>query len=146
MTTVYFMKNTANNMGLWKQFFEGKEIDVLFSAPEGEVVRSIRPFAMEQKVPAYVLDELQEAALTENETLHDVQERMIDALQMMVNDYQDKVILVCTHPVPIGSVVEYFDSTFGYEDYQQAIKKQTYVMKMEFEGESCLGIEEILCV
>lgn len=166
MTTIYFMKNTLASMGLSTQFMKDKKVDVVFSAPEAKAIQMVRSFAMQLNTSAYVLDELRDVTINSDDTefvirhmfrddnyhisggesYNGIQERMIDALQMMVNDYANKTVVVNSHAFPISTVIEYFDSTFGYEDYCKVSEKSPYIVKLEFNGETCLSMEDILCV
>lgn len=151
-----------------KEFFKDKGIDLVYSSPFLRAIETIKPFADSIRQPIYLVDEFAERKIGSlphdmvaymiqqwedfdykvegGESLYEVQERMIDGLQMLVNQEEGKNIIVSTHGTALATVINYFDPTFLYADYHRIKQVMPWMVKFEFDGEVCVSIEEILGV
>lgn len=153
-------------IGEVKSFFSDKHIQVAYSSPEREAIERIKPFTDSIRQPIYLVEEFSERKLgnieidrfayeieqwerpeykaPSGESLLEVQERMIDGLQMLVNKEAGKTVIVSTHSVALATVINFFDESFGYRDCVRMNQMKPYMVKFDFDGEVCIGIEEII--
>lgn len=150
------------------KFFEDKKVDAIYSSPYMAAIDTIRPCANRLKLPVYIVEEFKERVIgqiTESlsqfekkqwqtfsyhalggECLEEVRERMIDGIAMLANQEQDRTVIVSTHTNAMCMAIQFFDESFQYEDYLQATKRKPGIVKFTFDGETCLDIEEIMCM
>lgn len=95
----------------------------------------------------------------EGESLAQTQERNITALnKILANNISsnvssksrnnslngsDKNIVIGGHGAAIGTVINYYDKTFTYEQYKRVSEYRPWIAKLTFEGTSCIAIEKI---
>ena len=73
-----------------------------------------------------------------------MQRRNIAALKKLLEEYADKNIAVGTHGTALSTVINYYDSTFGYEDFERIKNVMPWIACLCFEGERYLGREEYM--
>ena len=78
-----------------------------------------------------------------DESLADVQSRNIAALEQVLTRYCDKNVAIGTHGIALSTIINYYDNTYGYEDFLAMVKIKPWVVKMEFNGYTCTGIKKI---
>jgi len=78
------------------------------------------------------------------ECLAEVQKRNIDALNQVLEKYQGKTIVVGTHGTALSTIINFYENTYGYEDFMAMVYIMPWVVKMVFDGKECLGIERCL--
>ncbi|MCL2772369.1 MAG: histidine phosphatase family protein [Oscillospiraceae bacterium] len=77
------------------------------------------------------------------ETLLEVQERNIAALNEVLTRYKDKNIVIGTHGTALSTIINYYDKTYGYDDFMAMVNILPWVVKMSFDENSCIEIEKI---
>jgi 2,3-bisphosphoglycerate-dependent phosphoglycerate mutase len=80
--------------------------------------------------------------LSDGECLAEVQGRNINALSMALNKYKDKNIAIGTHGVAISTIIKYYDSTYGFDDFMAMIELNPWIVKMDFIGTDCVGMKK----
>lgn len=76
------------------------------------------------------------------ESIHMVQERNIEALQEIVAANSGKNIVIGTHGTALSSIMNYFNPNFGCADFLRIIDWMPYIVELDFEGMSLVGITE----
>lgn len=56
--------------------------------------------------------------LSDVECLFQVQSRNVIALNKLIKRYQGKNIVIGGHGTALGTIINYFDSSFGYDDFE----------------------------
>lgn len=80
------------------------------------------------------------------ESLGECQERNIAAVKDILKEYNGKSVLIGTHGTALSTIINYFDSSFGYDGFMKIIDYMPYVICMSFDEEQFAGIQEIAYV
>ena len=80
------------------------------------------------------------------ESLRSTQDRNIDAVSDILAGHSGRTVLVGTHGTALSTIINYFDPTFGYEQFIRIIDFMPYVIRMDLDGTRLLGMKEILFV
>lgn len=147
-------------------FLKDKMIDVVLSSPYKRAVDTVKDFAdkynltvktiydfRERKVDSVWIDDFQAFTkqqwndftykFSDGEALGEVQKRNISALNAVLLEYQNKNIVVGSHGTALSSIINYYDSSFGYKDFEQIRLLMPWVVKFIFNKTDCVGIERI---
>ncbi len=82
----------------------------------------------------------------DGESIGAVQKRNIEALNEILEIYQDKNIVIGTHGTALSSIFNYFDSTFNKDSFMKIIDLMPYIVKMEFEGKTNISKEDVFSI
>ncbi len=75
-----------------------------------------------------------------------VQKRNIEAVLDILNNYENKKILVGTHGTALSTILNYFDSTYKCDGFLRMIDFMPYIVRMIFDGAKYISHREILIV
>lgn len=143
-----------------------KNVDVVLSSPCKRAADTVGQFAEERKLPVVILDGFRERKvgntwiqdfdtfcreqwtdfhyrLSDGESLNEVQLRNISELTSVLRVYRDKCVVIGSHGTALSTIINYYNSGFGYEDFLRMKDKMPWIVKFTFEGEKCVYIEEI---
>ena len=81
--------------------------------------------------------------LSGGESLSDVQKRNIDALNDVLMRYENQNIVIGTHGTALSTIINYYDTTYGFNDFMAMVNILPWVVKMSFDKTCCNGIEKI---
>lgn len=142
-------------------------LDVAVSSPYRRSVATIEPCAREHGLPVCTDERLRERMYGPGgngpgmfekrwadlqwheeggESLAMVQQRNIAAVFDLLERYPGKNILLGTHGTALSTILRYFDPAFGCGRFLRIIDWMPYVVRLDFEGRSCVGKEEIMHV
>ena len=143
-------------------FLQSKHIDVLLSSPYRRAVDTISDFARKSSLNIELEDDFRERRigewlvdfdgftrrqwldfsykLTGGESLQEVQKRNIHALNRVLRQYSNKNIAIGSHGTALSTVIHYFDSSFGYDDFMKIKDLMPWVVQFDFEGRMCQSI------
>lgn len=147
-------------------FLTDKSIDIVLSSPFKRAVDTVKDFAdaygheietiddfRERKVDNCWIDDFYSFAkkqwkdfdykLSDGETLHEVQERNISALKQVLMTYANKNIVIGSHGTALSTIINFFQPTFGFADFETIRTLMPWIVHFEFEGERCVKIEGI---
>ena len=71
--------------------------------------------------------------LSDGETLNEVQRRNIRALNAVLARYDGKNIVIGSHGTALSVVINHFDRSFGYAQFQQIRNLMPWVVRFAFE-------------
>lgn len=80
---------------------------------------------------------------SDGESLNEVQNRNITALKKILDEHEGKNIAIATHSTSLSLILNYYDSTFSYEAFQEIQSKLPWVAKLVFSKDECQEIEKI---
>ncbi len=81
------------------------------------------------------------------ESLDMVQQRNAEAvLELLLNDNPLENIVIGTHGTALGTILNYFDPSCGFEEFKRIIDFMPYIVRLDFEGQKYIGKEDILVV
>lgn len=150
------------------KYLENKDIDCVLSSPYKRAIDTVADFAekngmeiltindfrerksdsdWDRKNDFYPLQQRQwadfEYTLSDGETLNDVQRRNINALNAVLDMYEGKNIVIGTHATALSTIINYFDSSYGFDDFIKMVDLLPWIVKMSFKGKKCISIDEI---
>lgn len=70
-----------------------------------------------------------------------VQERNIDALQKILLTCAGQNIVIGGHGTALSTIINFYDSAFGYEDFIRMRSKAPWIVHFTFDGTRCISIE-----
>ena len=76
------------------------------------------------------------------ESLAMVQERNIAALNEILSENIEKDIVIGTHGTALSTILNFYDSNFGCEDFLRIIDWMPYIIELDFEGNELVGKQE----
>ncbi len=144
-------------------FLRDKNIDVVLSSPFKRAIDTIQEFADKNGLHIEVVEDFRERKvedvwiedftsfcksqwadfsykLTTGESLEEVQKRNVIALEKALVDYKGKTIVVGSHGTALSTIINYYDNTFGYENFEKIRTLMPWVVKFVFEDDRCLDI------
>ena len=123
-------------------FLADKDISAVLSSPYKRAVDTVAAFAdqygftieinddfRERKISDGWIDNFKEFSekqwndfnfrLPDGECLREVQDRNISALKAALKEYKGKNIAVGSHGTSLSTIINYYDSSFGYSDFEK---------------------------
>lgn len=82
----------------------------------------------------------------EGESLCCVQKRNIEALHEILANHADESIVIGTHGTALSTILNYYNSDYGCNDYLRIIDYMPYLIRLDFNGLDCIGKEELLII
>ena len=82
-------------------------------------------------------------SLPNGECLAAVQSRNISALNEILTRHKDENIVVGTHGTALSAIINYYDSSYGYDDFLSMIDLMPWAVKISYDGNNCFGMEKI---
>jgi 2,3-bisphosphoglycerate-dependent phosphoglycerate mutase len=148
------------------RFLSDKEIDVVLSSPYIRAIDTVKDFAdlyghlivtvegfRERKVDSDWIEDFAiftkmqwedfDYKIADGECLREVQNRNIDTLLNVLREYQDKNIVVGSHGTALSTIINYYDPTYSFDDFQSIRSLMPWVVRMSFEGNKLIDIEKI---
>lgn len=80
------------------------------------------------------------------ESLRMVQERNISALTAILEVYEGESIIIGTHGTALSTILNYYDPAYNCDSFLRIIDFMPYIIRLDFDGQDCIGKEEILIV
>jgi 2,3-bisphosphoglycerate-dependent phosphoglycerate mutase len=149
------------------KFLRDKEIDAILSSPFVRTIDTIADFAKSAGLEIEVAEDFRERKNIWRETpedfkafaqrqwmdfsyktagdecLADVQTRNIAALNKALKRHSGKNIVIGTHGTALSTIINYYDSTYGFEDFMVMVNIMPWIVVMEFEDIACLSISKV---
>lgn len=145
-------------------FLMDKDIDLVLSSPYKRAVDTVRDFAEKKDMDIIIIDEFKERRidsiwiedftafckkqwedfsykLSDGECLEEVQTRNIRALREVVTTYKGKNIAVGSHGTALSTIINYYDKTFGYSDFEKIKNIMPWIVKFTFDDQMCVRIQ-----
>lgn len=143
-------------------FFSNISIDGFYSSPYKRAVDTIQPLAQVRQKEIVLVDNFCERKidngwiedfetfsekqwadfsykLENGESLAQVQKRNIDALEHLLLK-NEQTILIASHGTALSTIVNYYQTSFGYENFQEIKQVFPWIVKMEFDNLTNLSI------
>ena len=145
-------------------FLLDKQIDVVISSPFKRAIDTVRDFANKNRMDITIIDDFRERRvdscwiedftsfsrkqwedftykLSDGECLAEVQHRNIVALDKILDDYRDQNIVVGTHGTALSTIINYYDKTFGYNEFDAIRHLMPWVVQFTFAGKELIQIK-----
>jgi len=147
------------------RFLADKNVDVVLSSPFHRSIDTVRHYADSKGLEIGIIDDFRERRidsvwiedfngfckkqwedftykLSDGECLAEVQERNISALNQVIKEYAGKTIVVGSHGTALSTIVNYYDNSFGYADFEKIRGLMPWVVEFTFDGRKCLGMKQ----
>jgi 2,3-bisphosphoglycerate-dependent phosphoglycerate mutase len=147
-------------------YLRDKGIHVVLSSPYLRAVETVKDFAdsfgctiitvddfRERKVDGVWIEDFNrfteqqwsdfDYKLSDGECLREVQVRNTDALMRVLKDYRNKNIVIGSHGTSLSTIINYFEPSFGFNDFQRIRTIMPWIVKFTFQGDELVHIEEI---
>lgn len=147
-------------------FLRDKNISAVFSSPFKRSVDTVKEFADEAGLSVTIVEDFRERRvdsgwiedftafarqqwadfsykLSDGECLGEVQVRNIAALRAVLRSCEGKNVVIGSHGTALSTIVNYYDPSFGYEDFDAIRGLMPWIVRFSFEGEQFAGIEKI---
>ena len=147
-------------------FFKDKSIDVVLSSPYKRALDTIKPFAENSGLRIETIYEFRERkvdncwiedfidfskkqwenfnySLSDGESLFEVQNRNIIALKEVLKKYAGKNIIIGSHGTSLSTIINYYDPTYGYDDFERIRSIMPWIVKFTFECNTLKSIIKI---
>jgi 2,3-bisphosphoglycerate-dependent phosphoglycerate mutase len=147
-------------------YFMDKEIDIVLSSPYKRAIDTIKPFAdksdleirhvfdfRERKIDSCWIEDFIgftkkqwsdfDYKLSDGESLSEVQNRNVTALKGTLEKYSGKNIIIGSHGTALSTIINHFDPTFGYDDFEKIRILMPWIVKFSFENNILSSIEKI---
>ena len=142
-----------------------KNVDMVLSSPFHRSVETVRHFADSKGLEIGIVEDFRERRIdsvwiedfngfckkqwedfsykfSDGESLSEVQERNISALNHVLEDYVGKNIVVGSHGTALSTIVNYYDNSFGYAEFEKIRGLMPWVVEFNFAGLKCVGIKQ----
>ena len=159
-------KKGIKDSKLVTDYLRDKDIDVVFSSPYIRAVETIKDFADSLGLPIHLVEDFRERKVdscwiedfnnftkmqwndfnyrhSDGECLREVQNRNMNALRKVLQIHSDKNIIIGSHGTAISTIMNYFDPSFNYDDFQRIRNFMPWIVKLSFQGEKLIHKEEI---
>lgn len=147
-------------------FLQGKGIEQIYSSPYPRAVQTLEPLARRLGLPIELEPDLRERTvgswvedfsafarrqwedfdyrLEQGESLRQVQQRAVPALERLAQRSKGKTIAVGGHGTAISVLLHSFGKGgFGYSDFCRIREKTPWVVRLTFAGSECVAVEEV---
>ena len=152
------------------RFLCDKNIDVVFSSPYRRCVDTLMGFFVAKKLemkkddrfcerkrnsymhfPMDVFEPLMRSLWSDfyyrpeegEESLADLQTRSVSALKEILDNYIGKNIVIGIHSITMHSILYNYNHKYGVDSFLSNLGKMPWIVKMSFEKQTCIGLEEI---
>ena len=157
-----------NDRMLVTEFLQDKNIDAVLSSPFKRAVDTIADFADSSGIEIEIIEDFRERksdsdwvrdtdfwpfierqwadftySLSDGECLAVVQDRNIAALNEALNIYKGKNIVIGTHGTALSTIINYYDRSYGFQDFMAMVNILPWVVKMEFDENGLVKMEKV---
>lgn len=148
------------------EYLSNKKIDVVLSSPYKRAVMTLEDFTGKYGFKIETINDFHERVvgnewidnffefsknqwadfdykLEGGECLREVQTRNIAALKEVLKKYEGKNIAIGIHGTALSTIINYYDKSFGYSDFEKVRNVMPWIVAFEFNGEKCLSIKNM---
>ncbi|MEY8462856.1 histidine phosphatase family protein [Streptococcus merionis] len=144
-------------------FFLDKKIDKVYSSPYKRAVDTVKDLADKLELPLQIEQDFRERKidsvwiedfnafakkqwenfsyrLSDGESLNQVQERNIRALEAIISKHPGQNLVVASHGTALSTIVNHYQSNFKLEQFQQIKHLFPFIVRFDFVANSCQSI------
>ena len=141
-------------------------IDAVYSSPYKRAVDTITPLALSKQKSIHLENDFRERKITDKwiedftgftekqwtdfsyrleggESLSQVQNRNIQALEKVLQEHKGHTVVIGTHGTALSTIIQYYQPTFGLSDFQRVKHLFPWVVRLQFEDLSFHSFSEI---
>ena len=137
MTTIYFVRHAQPN-------YENHDDMSRELSEKGLRDRAlVTDFLRDRKVEVVLSSPFKRAyKLSDGESLGEVQRRNIQALNKVLEEYAGKSIAIGSHGTALSTIINYYDKSFGHDEFEKIRGLMPWVVEFSFDGDKCIGIQK----
>lgn len=147
------------------EFLSDKDIHAVYSSPFRRSVDTVKDFADKHGLAITLIDDFRERRidsgwiedfesfarhqwedfsykLSDGECLGEVQDRNIRALRGIVEANKGRNVVIGSHGTALSTVINYFDPSFGYDEFEAIRKLMPWIVCFSFEEGQCAAIQK----
>ena len=154
------------------EYLRQYDISAVLSSPFRRAIDTVAEFAAIRNLPIEIVEDFREQKsssdcdrthpdfdgylerqwsdfsyrLSDGECLEQVETRNVAALRRVLSVYENASVVIGTHGTALSTIMHFWDRTFTYRDFLALLPMQPCVVKMDFRGEDCIGMERIRLV
>ena len=151
---------------LVSEYLSGRNISRAYSSPYKRAVDTIRGFTETRGLDIILVEAFRERKISEEwiedftsyankqwsdfdfalpggESLRVVQTRNTAALHRLLIAHPGEEIIVGSHGTALSTIINYFDKSFGYENFLRIVGLMPWIVHFTFDGTTCIEIEQI---
>lgn len=153
-------KEGKEDSGIVLEFLKDKEIDVFYCSPYKRSIDTIADTAEYFGKEIIINEDLREREKGQagndhgmfqkrwadhnyyedgGESIAMVQKRNMEVLNKILSDNYNKKIVIGTHGTALSTILNFYDRSFGYEDFMRIIDWMPYIIELDFEGDKLVG-------
>lgn len=148
------------------QFLSDKNIEIVLSSPFKRAVDTVAHFADSKGLNIGIVDDFRERKvdsvwiedfkafskaqwadydykLSDGGSLNEVQNRNISALKNVLDKYKGRNIVIGSHGTALSTIINYYDKSFGYEDFEKIRTVMPWIVEFTFQNDKCISIKHI---
>lgn len=152
--------------GLVTRFLKDKQIHHVFSSPYKRAMDTVRDFADRHHLPIEAIDDFRERRVdsgwiedfaafcknqwndftyryTDGESLLEVQQRNIAALERLLVAHPDENLVIGSHGTALSTIINHYDPAFGYNEFERIKTLMPWIVEFTFHGLRCVSIRQI---
>jgi len=142
------------------KFFATIKIDKVISSPFKRAQASVNPIALDRGLEVELIDDFRERKVSDGhwiedfnafaksqwkdfdyclpggDCLNEVQERNVNALRNVINLNLGSNIIIGSHGTALSTIINYYDKSFGYDEFDKIKKVMPWIVKFTFEGDN----------
>ena len=80
------------------------------------------------------------------ETIGSVQQRNVEAIKEILQQYGNKNVVIGTHGTALSSIMNYYDPSCGCDWFKKIWFQMPYIIRLDFDGQTLMGSEELLSI
>lgn len=147
------------------EFLLNKNITKVYSSPYKRAVDTVKDFAEAIKLNINIIEDFRERKidnvwiedfnkfaekqwgdfnykLSNGESLNQVQQRNITALDNILKENEDENIVIGTHGTALSTILNYYDKNFDYNEFMRIKGLMPLIVCMYFNGADFIKAEE----
>jgi 2,3-bisphosphoglycerate-dependent phosphoglycerate mutase len=148
-------------------FLGYKCINKVYSSPYKRAIETIKDFATKYNHTIEIVNDFRERKiantwiedfntyaerqwadfnykLEDGESLSEVQARNILALNQILKSSHDKNIVIGTHGTALSTIINYYDNSYGYSDFDRIRAIMPFIVQIDFVGFEAVDINKII--
>lgn len=147
-------------------YFNNKTVDAVLSSPYLRAIDTVKPLADSRNLPVILEEDFRERLidtvwiedfqqfskkqwkdfnykLDGGESLSEVQERNIRAIERVLKEYSGKTVVIGSHGTALSTIVNFYDPTFGFSDFEAMKPLMPWAVKLSFPTNGPVTVEKI---
>lgn len=82
----------------------------------------------------------------DGESLREVQQRNIRALNRVLAEHNGEKIVIATHGAALSTILNYYYPEFNFECFKKIVDFMPFIIRLDFDGEKCVNSQVELVI